>query len=245
MWTDQAMMNLSSNKIYTRSELTKIFQAVNPGLTKSTFQWTLYNLQKTQKIFRKAYDEYVTVQPAAKQSYRPLYSDKALSLSKNISERFLEIGFVVFESVLLNEFLNHQIAQNTIYIQVEKNYSSYIFDILKDEYPGRVLFKPGKKEFERYWTKDCLVVLELTSQAPMNPDAQHEIRLEKLLVDILADKSIAATFSPSELPQIFENVMQSYRIDQHCIKRYAGRRGKTATIEAYIGNEGYGNLDRY
>ena len=64
-------------------------------------------------------------------------------------------------------------------------------------------------------------------------------------VDILADKSIAATFSPSELPQIFENVMQSYRIDQHCIKRYAGRRGKTATIEAYIGNEGYGNLDRY
>lgn len=237
MWTDQAMMNLSSNKKYTRSELTKIFQTVNPGLTKSTFRWTLYNLQKTQRIFRKDYDEYVTRQPAAKAAYRPLYSDKAQSILKNLSERFPEVGFVVFESVLLNEFLNHQIAQNTIYIQVEKDFSSYIFDILQEEYPGRVLFKPGKKEFERYWTKDCLVVLELTSQAPMNPDAQHEIRLEKLLVDILADKSIAATFSPSELPQIFENVMQSYRVDQHCIKRYAGRRGKTSKIESYTGNE--------
>lgn len=58
MWTDQAIMNLSSNKTYTRSELTKIFQDANPGLTESAFRWTLYNLQKIQKIFRKDYDEY-------------------------------------------------------------------------------------------------------------------------------------------------------------------------------------------
>ena len=237
MWTDQAIMNLSSNKTYTRSELTKIFQDANPGLTESAFRWTLYNLQKLQKIFRKDYDEYVTIQPAIKPTYRPLYSDKARSLLENMSERFPEIGFVIFESVLLNEFLNHQIAQNTIYIQVEKDFSSYIFDILQEEYPGRVLYKPGKKEFERYWANDCLVVLELTSQAPMNPDALHEIRVEKLLVDILADKSIAATFSPSEFPQIFENVMQSYRVDQHRLKRYAGRRGKTSKIEAYMGGK--------
>ena len=40
------------------------------------------------------------------------------------------VSFVVFESVLLNEFLNHQIAQNTIYIQVERDLSSYIFNVL-------------------------------------------------------------------------------------------------------------------
>ncbi|MGX8688088.1 MAG: DUF6577 family protein, partial [bacterium] len=83
----------------------------------------------------------MTIQPAIKPTYRPLYSDKARSLLENMSERFPEIGFVIFESVLLNEFLNHQIAQNTIYIQVEKDFSSYIFDILQEEYPGRVLYK--------------------------------------------------------------------------------------------------------
>jgi len=49
--------------------------------------------------------------------YRPYYSREAKKVAEEISLIHPEIPFVIFESVLLNEFLNHQIAQNTIYIR--------------------------------------------------------------------------------------------------------------------------------
>ena len=152
---------------------------------------------------------------------------------EKLSDQYPELVFVVFESVLLNEFLNHQIAQNTIYVQVEKNVSSYIFDELHEEYAGGVLYKPGKKEFERYWIRDCIVVLDLISQAPLSQDKPHEITAEKMLVDIVAEKSVSATISPSEIPFIFEDVMRSYQIDRRKMNRYAGRRGREQQVKKY------------
>jgi hypothetical protein len=66
-------------------------------------------------------------------------------------------------------------------------------------------------------------------------ESPHEISAEKLLVDIVAEKSIAATFSPSELPFIYENIINSYRIDMRRLNRYAGRRGKAALVRKLAG----------
>ena len=87
------------------------------------------------------------------------------------------MNFVIFESVILNEFLNYQIARNTIYIQIEKDVSSYIFDNLREEYAGSVLYKPGKKDFDRYWTRGCGVVLDLIRQALISRKKSHEITI--------------------------------------------------------------------
>lgn len=146
------------------------------------------------------------------------------------------MNFVIFESVLLNEFLNHQIAQNTIYVQIEKDVSSYIFDNLQEEYVGNVLYKPGKRDFDRYWTRDCVVVLDLISQAPLSQERPHEIAIEKILVDIIAEKSMAAIFSPSEIPFVYENAMKSYHVDRRKMNRYARRRGKASLVKEYVGD---------
>ena len=100
-----------------------------------------------------------------------------------------------------------------------------------------VLYKPNRTEFSRYWTRGCVVVLELISQAPLSSAQPHEITMEKLLVDIIADKSIEATYSPAELPEIFENVRKNYRVDVKKMNRYAGRRGKAEIIERYMGGK--------
>ena len=122
-----------------------------------------------------------------------------------------------------------------IYLQVEKDVSSYIFDNLQEEYAGSVLYRPGKKDFDRYWTRDCVVILDLISQAPLSQDKPHEITIEKMLVDIIAEKSISATFSPSEIPFVYENAMRSYQVNRRKMNRYAGRRGKAAQIKIYAG----------
>ena len=234
MWTEQALRKLSKDNTYHRDDLFQIFRAEKPDLSDSTFRWILYNLQKEEGLFRTDYDSYSISKPRYLPEYHPVYSEKATEITAYLVDKYPGISFVVCESVLLNEFLNHQIAQNTIYVQIEKDISSFIFDIIKEEYTSNILYKPNKKEFDRYWTRGCIVVLDLISQAPMCQESPHDITAEKLLVDIIAEKSIAATYSPAELPCIFENVMNSYRIDKRRLNRYAGRRGKAADIKKYI-----------
>lgn len=235
MWTEQAMVNLSDNTAYCRDDLFHLFSDEKKGMSDGAFRWTLYNLLRDQKIFRTDYDTYSTVKPRVLPVYKPYYSEKAGALIKKLEERYPKLKFVVFESVLLNEFLNHQIAQNTIYVQVEKDVSAYIFDTIREEYEGSVLYRPDQKEFDRYWTRDCIVILDLISQSPLSQDRQHDMTAEKMLVDIIAEKSIAATFSPSEIPFVFENVMKSYQVDKRKMNRYAGRRGKASQIERIVG----------
>ncbi len=237
MWADQALLKLSDKNIYHRRDLLQIFQREKDDLSDSAFRWVLYNLQREQKLFRIDYDTYITKKPKIAPKYRPVYSDRAKTVMEFLRTKFSDLEFVVLESMLLNEFLNHQIAQNTIYVQVEKDVSSYIFDILQEEYTGSVLYRPGTTDFDRYWTKDCIVVLNLISQSPLSSEDPHEITAEKLLVDIVAEKSVAVTFSLSERPFIFENMMENYQIDRHRLSRYAGRRGKTELIKKYTGGK--------
>ncbi len=234
MWTDKALARLSDERTYSRDDLFRILLSVRPELNDATFRWALYDLLQKKKIFKTGYDTYVASEPDILPVYKPLYSDKSEALGKKMNQRFPDVMYVMFESVLLNEFLNHQIAQNTIYVQVEKDISSYVFDILKDEYNGGVLYNPSKKEFDRYWIKDCIVVLDLISQSPLSVENPHEMTIEKMLVDIITEKSISATFSPSEIPTVYANVVNSYQVDKRKMNRYAGRRGKTALIQKYM-----------
>lgn len=235
MWTDKALLKLSDKKIYSREELFHLFLCEKSDLREAAFRWTLYNLLQEQKIFKTDYDAYSMEKPKILPTYRPYYSDKSKALTDMLTHRFPQMDFVIFESVLLNEFLNHQIAGNTIYVQIEKDVSAYVFDSLQEEYAGRVLYKPGKKEFDRYWTRDCIVVLDLVTQAPLSQEKPHEIIIEKMLVDIIAEKSMSVTFSPAEISFVYENAMESYQVDIRKLNRYAGRRGKTSLIKKYIG----------
>lgn len=79
------------------------------------------------------------------------------------------------------------------------------------------------------------MVLDLISQVPLSQDNPHKITIEKMLVDIIAEKSISATFSPSEIPFVYENVMRNYQVDRRKMNRYAGRRGKVSQIKTYTG----------
>ena len=235
MRIDQTMDKIADeNKTYSRKDLYQLFLVEKQDLSDSTFRWILYHLLSTHRLYRIGYDTYSVVLPERLTEYHPFYSDKAVKIMRKIANRYPDIAFTVFESILLNEFLNHQIAQNTIFVQVDKEVSSVIFDYLKEELHQRVLYNPTKKEFERYWEKDSVIVLDLISQPPVSLTEAHEITIEKLLVDIVAEKCIAETFSPSELPYIFGEASERYLIDLRKMNRYAGRRNRAAIIRKYI-----------
>lgn len=234
MWVDNVINNLSKNKTYNRLELFELFKKENAELNANSFGWLIYNLQKDDKLYRIEYDSYSIVKPKDLRNYHPLYSKEANNIKKYLDKKFPELSYTIFETVLLNEFLNHQVVNNTIYIQVEKDLSAYIFEDLRNTFKGNFLYKPNRDEFNRYWIKDIVVIIDLKSQSPLSQESPHEIVLEKMMVDIVSDKSISCTFSTSELPSIFDSIVKKYKFDSKKLNRYATRRGREEAIKKLL-----------
>lgn len=74
--------------------------------------------------------------------------------------------------------------------------------------------------------KDCIVVTDMISEAPLSASAPHEICLEKMLVDMYCDKLISSAYSKSEYPEVLKQAMETYHIEPSKMMRYARRRGR-------------------
>ena len=162
----------------------------------------------------------------ARSEYRPIYSDRSMQLIDILSQAYPHVSFTVFETTLMNEFLNHLVAQNTVFIQAEKESSIFLFRFLQEQGYHDLLYRPSGKDFSLYWVKDCIVVSDLISEAPIRVDAPHSICLEKLLVDMYTDKLISTTYSKAEFPDVLQLALSQYQVDKAKMLRYARRRNR-------------------
>ena len=174
------------------------------------------------------------VNEESRRMYEHEYSELARSIAKQMKEDFPYLSFSVFELVQLNAFVNHQIAHNVIFVSVESDLGDFVFDKLKEKYPGRVLIYPSVEIYHRYWCDDMIVIQKLTSEAPMGIREKWHTRIEKMLVDIFADDIQKESFSESELAGIYEDAFAGYAIDESCLFRYAKRRGAQRKLQEYL-----------
>ena len=233
MLLQSTLKKLERGKIYPRKELISIMKNEKNEMSDNSLIWMIGYLVKLGHLVHIGRDQY-TLSGYKKDQYFPIYSQSAIEIKDQITGRYSEIGFTVFESTLLNEFLNHLIARNTIFIQTERDTSAFVFDFIRETIQSNVLYKPSQKEFSRYWQPDMIVVLDWTSQAPLNLSAPHDITVEKMLVDIYCDKTIQLTYSRSEYEMVVNAVYGRYNVDTVRLLRYAGRRNKADEIKAFL-----------
>ena len=105
---------------------------------------------------------------------------------------------------------------------------------LQDQGIQNVMYKPGKKDFNLYWAKDSVIVTDMISEAPVRMNKPNYIMLEKMLVDMSADKLIATTFSKAELPDVYEQAQSRYLLDKVRMLRYARRRNQQDVLLKYL-----------
>ena len=233
-WYDASIQTLPVGKGFTRREIIACLRKNNPALSENSFQWAIGRMVKTGALTRPGFNLYLRVSEEPQRRYHALYSDDALKLIKLVDAKYPNIQFTVFESSLLNEFLNHLVAQNTIFLQVEKDAALFVFRFLQEDNSREVLYKPSKKDFSLYWEKDCIVVIPLVSEAPLEEDHPHNISLEKLLVDLYCDKLIAVTYSKSEYREILSEALKRYSVSKTKLLRYARRRNKEAELSSLL-----------
>ncbi|MFU0464870.1 DUF6577 family protein [Gardnerella vaginalis] len=239
-WYEEVLDEISAGRTYSHGELVSKLKSLKSNMSNSTYHWSISSLVSNGKLLKLGYDSYSLPEASHKKQYYPDYSNKSIKLIKVISKKYPHVLFTVFETALMNDFLNHLVAQNTIFLQVEKESSIYVFRFLQEAGYKNVMYNPSKKEFDLYWSKDCIVVTDMISESPvfavdsyLSTDF-HSITLEKILVDMLSDKLISTTYSIAEFSDVIAQAKSVYLLDKVRMLRYAARRNRRNMLVKYL-----------
>lgn len=86
----------------------------------------------------------------------------------------------------------------------------------------------------RVLSDDTQCHITMISEAPIRKDNPHMITLEKMLVDIYADKLISSTFSKAEYPGIIRQAESRYMLDAPLRRTAKSAEGNS---KAFCGGE--------
>ncbi len=215
--------DLQSKETFSKIEALKSFRNGGFSLSDASFEKKFASLQENGEIVRVARGVYSLPKKAVR-PYKFEYSDFAKELASYLIDQYPLIDFSIAELIQLNEFANHLIGHNTIFLSVDGDSEDFVFEALKSRYFGRVLCHPNLETYDKYKCDDVIVVNKLVTESPRVRGTRWHTRLEKLLVDLVADPLLSKTISQSEYPEIYDNAFFSCPVDESSLLRYAKRR---------------------
>jgi len=221
---------ISENDSFTTGEFARMLMAERPDLGRSTVYGQLARLCKSGRIVRIQKGRYAS---AARKDYSYELSEKAREIASSIINRYPSVNFQIWELDQLNEFVNHLLIRNTIFIEAESGLDESLFNLLFEKYP-HVLHNPRREEYFKYAGTETIVVRKLTSETPPPYGKYRQASLEKILVDLFGRGIARSLVSPEEYRVIYEDAFRAYRLNQAKMFRYARRRGVEDAILDFI-----------
>ncbi|WP_051205791.1 DUF6577 family protein [Butyrivibrio sp. FC2001] len=237
MDTTTLIEKLDSEKDYSRRELYEYLCENVNGFSYNSFNWQMQKMLANGEVYRSGRNTY-RIGRTYKRDYSPQYSEQSEIIIDFMEKFFPDTEYSIFETTMLNEFLNHQIAKNTIFLYVEKELSEFVFRDTESMSKRTVLYKPRKDDLRRYWKADSVIVLDRISEAPRGKAHKYDTPLEKVFVDMLSDQSLMYMFSKSEYPEALRIAYEKYHLDNNKMFRYARRRGKLPEIQSAMAEGG-------
>lgn len=223
MISESGVSFLKNKEPFGRKEIFQVLEEQYKGLSQASYKLKMQRLLESGQIARAGRNLYC-IPDNQMPVYCYGYSEFAIKIQEIINEKHPFLEYRIFELVQMNEFLNHQIAHNTIFVFVEADLGDFVFETLKEKFPGKILLNPSVKEYHLYWQDDLIIVGKLPTEAPKGKKVAWHTCPEKMLVDMTAEKVIKTTFSEAEYPDVLEQAFQKYIIDESQMFRYAKRR---------------------
>lgn len=214
---------LKNKKSFSRQEVLQSFRKGGYELSDASFYRKFTAMVKDGELVRAGNGIYCFPEGTAG-PYDHEYSELASEVASLIQNQYPLLDFSVLELTQLNDFINHQFAHNVLFLSVESDAMGFVFDLLKEQYFGKVLISPTPEIYHQYWSDNMIVISRLITEAPKSSTVSWHTRLEKLLVDIYADPLLLDSINDSDYPGIYENAFSMYVVDESCLFRYAARR---------------------
>ena len=221
---------LLNHPSFTTGEFESALRIEKGSIARSTVYKILKELCASGEIVRTKRGQYAV--SAKKEYYFELY-DTAKIISSQIHEVYPLVDFQIWELYQMNEFVNHLMARNTIFIEVENMLDESVFDLLFEKYP-HVLHNPSLEQYHKYAREETIIVRNLISEAPSSVGEFKQASLEKMLVDLFGRGISSSLISRSEYQAIYEDAFKKYNINQAKMFRYARRRGIEKSIMDFI-----------
>ena len=225
---------------FTREELFDFYCYFEPNLKEGTFGWRIYDLKSKNIIKPLKRGLYVI---SYKQKYKPGITQNLLKIAKQVTDKFEEIKHCIWETAWINEFVQHQTSKSTIFIEIEKGFEESLFYELKDTLKREVFLKPDEKAIDYYIAESShpVIIKKLLTRAPLSRRTEKKVKfytpaLEKILVDLFAEKKLFYYVQGSELIHIYENAISNYTINFTKLFSYAKRREREQDIKQFMTN---------
>lgn len=218
---------------FSRQDFEKGILDAGIDISEKSLSRILAKLINNQLIIRIKRNQYETVKENIRFDFDYELSHRANEINQNILKKYPLIEYQIWDLTVLNQFLNHLLSHNCIFVEVESDLVDTVFDLLSEE-GYHVLLDPDDKMFFRYSRDGVVIVRKLISQAPNNVMDKKKISLERLLVDIVVDKLIQSIISYTEIPDIYHECLLHYNINLKKVLRYASRRNSKDRIEKII-----------
>jgi hypothetical protein len=228
-----AIIQKLPNGTCTRQQILHAARKVEPSFKETQLRYLMGTLHDSALIVRVGRNQYKKVGKEPKKNiFTGKYSHIALQVIDYMQKQFPLLSYRVWELSWLNEFFNHQLAHNKIFVEVEKDGCDFVFSSLVEKFPGRVLLRPKVQELLRYGTDDGVIIDRLVTEAPKSDDEPYQVPLEKLIVDLFANKSLM--LSKGDYATAIEMMFAKYCIDQVSMLRYARRRNKVREVFGFL-----------
>ena len=144
------------------------------------------------------------------------------------------LEYIVYESTILNEFLNHLLAHSVTIIEVPKNYAEDIFWALQENGFKDVMLNPTSDE--RYKYNPSIIIKNMVTKAPIRLK-EHKITIEKLVVDIVSDNLLNQFYEGAEKQRMIKEIFDKYAVKYDSVKNYAKRRKAFDELIKYVPRE--------
>jgi hypothetical protein len=224
---------ITAHPSFTTIEFSDMLKKDIPDMGRSMMYHILKSLCDNKIITRICRGHYNV---NTKKDYNYNLSPTAKEISTTIHSKFPLVDFQIWELYQMNEFVNHLISKNTIFVEVENILDETIFNLLYDKYL-HVLHNPNLDVYYKYSGNETIIVRKLISEVPPAYGNYHQAYLEKILVDLFG-RGISGSIIPrSEYRAIFEDSFRRYNLNQARMLRYARRRGVENSILDFIHQE--------
>lgn len=229
------LLNQIQKETFSRADIYKYAKDINSEFRETQMRYLLGKMLEDGAVIRVARNCYKkNLKLNEKHAYTTGYSNLAVSLIQNMKVDFPLLDFRIWEICWLNEFLNHQIAYNKIFLEVEYIGCEFVYSKLLDDYAGRILLRPNEKELLRYGTDNGIIIERLIGESPKGRCDFYNVCLEKIIVDMFANKTLQIMLSQGDYPMAITDMFNKYVIDQTKLFRYARRRNRVKEIYFFL-----------
>ena len=221
-------------EMFSREALFEYYRKYESDLKPQTFAWRLYNLKRNNiiKEIKKGLYKISDREP-----YKPTINEEMRDIYYKVTKEFFDERFVIWSTSWINEFSIHQTFHNYYLLETSYEIAEHAFYKMKELGIPNVYLRPDKEQFTKYIvdTDSPIIIINLLLKAPVKKVNNIIVpALEKILVDLYADKNIFFMYQGHELKEIFRNAVKKYLLNYTRLFHYARRRGKENELKNYI-----------